>query len=301
MPVNASPDFVKAEKEYIEAKTLEEKIEKIKKMISLAPSHKGAENFRAELKSRLKKLTEKLEKQKTTGKTTKKGIKKGKVQSILVGFSNVGKTTLFKNLTQKEITISHYPFSTREPELGTLNFEDIKIQIIDLPSFPYGDLGLINNTDTIILVVDSLEQIEESKKYLEKSKAKKILIFNKKDLLKEEEKRKISEKIKSEYKEFFCFFLLDQNENLEELKKKIFESFGVIRVYTKEPKKEVSKEPLILKENSKVFDAIEKISKSLLGKVKFAKIWGQSSKFQGQFVGLDHILKDKDIIELKIE
>ncbi|MEM4605464.1 MAG: GTPase [Candidatus Pacearchaeota archaeon] len=301
MPVNASPEFAKAEKEYLEAKTLEEKIEKLKKMISLAPSHKGAENLRAELRSRLKKLTESLEKQKSSGKTTQKGIKKAEIQCVLVGFPNSGKTTLFKNLTKQEIKISPQPFSTIEPDLGTFDFEDIKVQIIDMASFPKEDKGIINNTDSLILVVESLEQITNSKPYLEKSKAKKILVFNKTDLLSDEEKRKIKETIKSKYKEFFSFFLLNQNDNLEELKRKIFESFNIIRVYTKEPKKEPSKEPLILKENSTIKDMIEKISKNLLNKVKSAKIWGPSSKFPGQTVGLEHILKDKDIVELKIE
>lgn len=299
MPVNASPDYVKAEKEYIEAKTLEEKIEKLKKMISLAPSHKGAENLRAELKSRLKKLTENLEKRKSSGKTTKESIKKEEIQLAIAGPPNTGKTTLFKNLTKKDVEITPFPYSTTKTELGTTIYEDVKIQTIDMPSFPNEDKGIINNTDTILLVVDSLNQIEESKKHLEKTKAKIILIFNKTDLL--EDKRKIEATLKSKYKDFYEIFLINQNEDLEFLKKKIFESFPIIRVYTKEPKKEPSKEPMILKKDSTIKDAIEKISKSLVGKVKNAKVWGPSSKFGGQVVGLDHVLKDKDIIELKIE
>ena len=64
MPINAHPDYIAAEKEYILAQTLEERIEKLKRMISLAPSHKGAENLRAQLKTRLKKFQLQLEKSK---------------------------------------------------------------------------------------------------------------------------------------------------------------------------------------------------------------------------------------------
>jgi ribosome-interacting GTPase 1 len=39
----------------------------------------------------------------------------------------------------------------------------------------------------------------------------------------------------------------------------------------------------------------------LLAKFKFATITGPSSKFPNQMVGLDHILKDEDIVELKLE
>ncbi|MEM4330666.1 MAG: GTPase [Candidatus Pacearchaeota archaeon] len=302
MPVNASPEYVKAEKEYLEAKTLEEKIEKLKKMISLAPSHKGAENLRAELKSRLKRLVESLEKTKKSGRPTQEFIKKGELQVVIIGPPNTGKTTLFKNLTKREIAISPFPYSTSEPNLGTFDFEDVKIQIIDMPSFPNEDKGIVNNADTLLLVVDSLNQIPEAQPRFSKTNAKILLIFNKIDLLDEREKKKTEETIKSKFKKnFFSFFLLNQNSNLEDLKKKIFESFDVIRVYTKEPKKEPSKEPLILKEGSSLKDMVEKISKRLVDKVKYGKVWGPSSKFPGQIVGLEHILKDKDIIELKIE
>lgn len=88
-------------------------------------------------------------------------------------------------------------------------------------------------------------------------------------------------------------------ENLEELKKKLFESFPIIRVYLKEPKKPATDKPMILKENSDAKAVAEKILKGFSKKVKKARVWGPSSKFPGQIVGLDHILKDKDIIEFQ--
>ena len=45
MPINASPHYLAAEKEYFKAKTPEERLEKLKKMLSLAPKHKGAGNL----------------------------------------------------------------------------------------------------------------------------------------------------------------------------------------------------------------------------------------------------------------
>ena len=62
MPINAHPEYLAAEKEYLAAYALEDKIEKLKKMISVSPSHKGAENLRAQLRNRLKRLIEKQEK-----------------------------------------------------------------------------------------------------------------------------------------------------------------------------------------------------------------------------------------------
>jgi len=54
---------------------------------------------------------------------------------------------------------------------------------------------------------------------------------------------------------------------------------------------------MILKENATIRDSAEKIRKHFSEQIKTSKIWGPSSKFGGQTSGLDHKLKDKDVIE----
>ena len=54
-----------------------------------------------------------------------------------------------------------------------------------------------------------------------------------------------------------------------------------------------------MKPNSKVIHVAEKILKGFSKKVKETKIWGPSSKFPGQKVGLQHKLKDLDVVEFK--
>jgi len=219
-----------------------------------------------------------------------------------VGPPNTGKSGLFKILTGLETKTSLYPFSTTEPKIGTFKFEDAKIQIIDMPSFPNHDRSLINSSDTLIVVVENLKQIVDSKEIISKAIGKRILVYNKEDLLSNEEKRKIEATIKSKFGG--CNFILFSEKSLEkinELKEKIFSSFPIIRVYTKEPKKEPSAEPMILNKGSLLKDAVEKIRKGMSGKIKMSRIWGPSSKFGGQVIGLEHKLKDKDIIEFKTE
>ncbi|MFZ5955122.1 MAG: GTPase [Nanoarchaeota archaeon] len=302
MPINAHPEYLQAEKEYSQAQTAEEKLKCLEKMISLAPAHKGAENLRAELRTRYKKLKEKIVKAKKSGKSTQKGIKKSDMQAVLLGFPNTGKSSIFSSLTNKYIKISANPYSTTEPELGVIEFEDVKIQLIDLPPLPNTDFGIINSTDTLLLVIDSLKQLEPIKECSKNSNAKKIIILNKSDLLNNEEKRKISETLKSKKVDFILFSSQLHDKNLIlELKKKIFDTFPIIRIYTKEPKKEISKEPMILKQNSDIKDVAEKILKGFSKKIKRVKIWGPSSKFGGQIVGLEHALKDKDVLEFQTE
>jgi hypothetical protein len=242
--------------------------------------------MRANLRTRYKKLQEKIESKSKRSKSSKQGIKKADMQAIIVGLPNTGKSSLFSSLTNQKVIIADHAYSTTIPVLGTIDFEDVKIQLIDLPPFPNTDKSLINSTDTILLVVDNLNQIEKSREYLQKVRGKIILIFNKFDLLNEAEKRKIIANLRSK-KENFLIFSSITKENLDELKKKIFETFPI----------HISEVPMIIKQDSSVRDIAEKILKGLAAKIKRVRIWGPSSKFGGQAVGIDHVLKDKDVVE----
>lgn len=83
------------------------------------------------------------------------------------------------------------------------------------------------------------------------------------------------------------------------MKEKLFQSFGRIRVYTKEPGKEKSNKPIILPPESNIKNVAEKILKGFSNKIKETRIWGPSSKYPGQVVGLKHKMKDMDIVEFK--
>ena len=121
MPINAHPEYLAAEKEYHSAYTLEEKIEKLKKMIALAPKHKGAENLRKQLKTRLKKFLEKKEKTKKAGKSTSIGIKKEDMQAVIVGLTNTGKSALLSGLTTAKPTIARTRRPGCEPTAGQVS------------------------------------------------------------------------------------------------------------------------------------------------------------------------------------
>jgi hypothetical protein len=84
------------------------------------------------------------------------------------------------------------------------------------------------------------------------------------------------------------------------LKQKIWNMLGLIRIYTKEPGKNPEKKALVLKTNSTVKDAARNVHKDFLKFFKFARVWGKSAKHSGEKVGLEHILKDGDILEIHI-
>lgn len=298
MPINAGYEYANAEKLYAQATTMEERITALEEMIKAAPKHKSSENFVANLKQRLNKLLDKKEKAKKTGKTTQKTIRKEGFQCVIIGLPNVGKSSLLGKITNAIPKITNYPFSTKEPFVGTLDHKGFKSQVIDMPSIgsEYFDTGMVHTADCVILVIRNLEDLEKIEPFLHKMIGKKIIAINKIDLLTSEERRKLEAKVRSKKIDAVQISALT-DENILILKDKIISLMNYIRVYLKEPGKEVSKIPMVLRSGSSVFDSAEHILKGFAKKVKEVRITGPSSKFPNQRVGLSHKLKDHDIVE----
>jgi len=305
MPVNASPEYSKAEKEYLEAKTVEEQITALDIMLKVAPKHKSSENLLANLRTRKKRLEADVAKRKKSGKSKQVGIKKGDMQVVIIGKTNSGKSSLLKILTNASPKISGNRFTTTEPQIGILEYNGTQIQIVEIPAIDGEkfDKGIVHTSDVIIILVNKLSEIREIENLLPFAPGKKIICFNKIDLLEEEQRRKIFATLQSKKYTFSLVSTIPEWEEngIEELKEKIFNSFKVLRIFTKEPGKEKSNKAMIMKPNSTVRDAAEKILKGLSTKIKETRIWGPSSKFSGQVVGLNHQLKDLDVVEFKIK
>ncbi|MBI2629426.1 50S ribosome-binding GTPase [Candidatus Pacearchaeota archaeon] len=299
---NQSPFYKKAEEKFLNAKDDEERLFYLDEMIRECPKHKSSEAMLANLKTRRIKLVEKIERIKKSKKSSgKPGIKKADMQAVLIGFTNSGKSAILTKLTNAHPLISPYPFTTQTEEIGTMSYQGIQVQIIDQPSLKNEnfDIGLINNTDLVLIVVTKISEIQEIQKYLQRTKAKQIIIFNKTDLLTSDEKRKIQASLQSKKYNFVMVSTMDNNEGINELKEKIISSFNFLRIYLKEPGKNPSNTPMILKPEATIADVAQKISKQLLASISEVHIWGPSSKFPNQRVGLLHKLKDKDIVEFK--
>jgi len=89
----------------------------------------------------------------------------------------------------------------------------------------------------------------------------------------------------------------EKGEGIEELKKAIYEKLGFIKIFTKPRTGEVKwNEPMIMRKGATVEGMCRKLPKGFLKDFKYALIWGKSAKFQGQRVGLDHVLQDGDVV-----
>jgi len=297
---NQSPAYQKAQGKFLHAQTLEERIIALKEMIKECPKHKSSENMLANLKTRLKKFQQQVIKNKKSGKSSFKGIKKEDMQAVIIGLTNSGKSSLLSLLSNAKPKIANPEFTTKEPTIGIMGYEGTQIQLIENPALnsEYYNKGLTNTADTILLLINNFEDIRKITKKLEKSHGEKIIVFNKADKLTQKEKRKIKATLSSK-KYNFVMVSAKTKEGIEKLKEKLFQSFDKIRVFTKEPGKEKSNRPIILDPGANVRKVAEKILHGFSKQVKETKIWGPSSKFAGQKVGLKHKLKDLDVVEFR--
>jgi hypothetical protein len=270
MPTNVTVEYAKAQQRYLNAKTREEKIAALEEMISAAPGHKGAEVLRAQLKRRLAKL-----KRKGGSKSSRKIItiqKEGDAQVCILGLTQSGKSTLLSRLTNAKPEISNHPFTTIKPEIGTCDYEGVKIQLIEIPSsFQPALMSIAQNADSVVLLYKNEAELEELKNIISKFRLKKSLIEVKRE------------------------------DKLEEIKHKIWLSLGLIRIYCKEPGKKPEAKPMVMKNGSTVKDAAKRLHKDFLKYFRFARVWGKSAKYDGQSFGLEHKLEDKDILEIHLK
>lgn len=85
-----------------------------------------------------------------------------------------------------------------------------------------------------------------------------------------------------------------------DLKDRIFLILDIILVFTKKPGQDADKkEPIALKSGSTVEDLARSLHKDFAKNLKHAKVWG-STKFPGQMVGPEYVLKNNDIVEISI-
>ncbi|XP_065898585.1 developmentally-regulated GTP-binding protein 2-like isoform X2 [Dysidea avara] len=89
--------------------------------------------------------------------------------------------------------------------------------------------------------------------------------------------------------------------NLLYLLEKLWEHLALIRVYTKrrgEPPDLLPGHALILRKNSTVEHVCHGIHRSLVDQFKYALVWGTSTKYSPQRVGMHHQMQDEDVIQV---
>lgn len=329
MPANLPPQYFETERKLKTAKTPQERIEILEELLSLVPKHKGTEKLQALLKTKIAKLKSAAEKKPAIARhgLSYQIEKSGAGQIILVGPPNAGKSMLVKSLTNAHPEIADYPFTTRTPSPAMMEYENIQIQLIDTPPitleyFEVWHSELIKVADRILFLLDlenhdpfgvfqslTTKLNERSIEIVSQGSAssvgrrtfskKTLVVANKIDLPSAEENFLSLKKALEPQFDLSAVSAL-RGDNLEELKKNIFVSLDVLRVYSKVPRKKIDHDnPFIFKTGSTLMDMAKAVHKDFAQKLRYARIWGKR-KYQGQKVNRDYVLEDEDVIELHI-
>jgi ribosome-interacting GTPase 1 len=124
-----------------------------------------------------------------------------------------------------------------------------------------------------------------------------LLVANKSDLDPDPEEVRVLEELLG-----VCFPAVavsaETRAGLDAIGPLLFDGLGIVRVYTKIPGRPAdTKRPFTVRRGDTVLDVARLVHKEIAESLKFARVWG-SSQFDGQQMGADHPVADRDIVEL---
>jgi small GTP-binding protein len=315
MPANLPPQYFEAEKRYRSAKDNDDKIAALEEMLAIMPKHKGTDHLKADLRRKIAKLTQDSERKSATQRASMVIEKEGAAQVIVIGLPNAGKSQLMASVTGASPVVAEYPFTTHSASPGMMEFENIKIQLVDTPPLTPQFIepwlpNTIRRADGLLVVVDLTDnplkqmeaivtQLEGKRIELGQDKTRTLVVANKIEMPGAAESYRA---LQVHYEGHLPLVGISALEHtgLEELRRRIYQMLDIIRVYTKTPgNKPDLTDPIILERGSTLADAAAEVHKDFAYKLKYARIWG-SGKHDGIMAKRDHILQDGDIIELHL-
>ncbi len=322
MPTNVSVQYRTADAKYRTAKTIEDRRTALQDMLSTIPKHKGTEKMQADIKRRLARLRQESERRQSPKTHAVHVELEGAAQVVLLGPPNSGKSSLLAALTHARPTIAEYPFSTSMPQPGMMQFEDVQIQLVDLPPITSEHMdpwmpSVLQGADAALLLADAstagtLEGIETIRDRLESAHLPLvgelpenaephimplpiILVLAKVDVVPEADLQVLEELYGDEFS--IVRFSGPSRVGHQRLKLELWKLLQLVRVHNKPPGKKAGRgDPIVLNSGSTVLDLAERIHGDVAARLAYAKVWG--GKMDGQKVSRDFELRDRDTVEL---
>lgn len=207
---------------------------------------KEIETDKRNIRNTITKLKERLAKIEKQSQTQRKS--RGKIVRVaIVGYTNVGKSTLMTLLSKSDILAENKLFATVDSTVRKVNFEDIPFLLSDTVGFIRklpthliesfkSTLDEIREADILIHVVDvshptlddHISVVNQTLTDIGASDKPTLLVFNKVDLLEDEEELSVKEKVKNLKNTYWhkeqndvVFISAAKKENIEELKNKL--------------------------------------------------------------------------------
>ncbi len=323
MPANLTPDYLRAEQDYKRAATPRERVTALEQMLATVPKHKGTEKLQADIKRRLSQERKESQKRGAAHATPFYLVEReGAGQVVLVGPPNAGKSQLVCSLSHARPEVADFPFTTRTPTPGMMEFEDIQIQLVDLPPLAreYMEPWLaqaVRPANASILVVDLnspglLDEIEFAEQWLAERNLErpKLLAANKVDLPGAADGFTALQDLYSARYPMVAVSAA-QAAKLDGFRRAVFEMLGLVRVYTKTPgKRPELTAPYVLHRGQTVLDVAKLVHKDFAENLKFAWLYRREdvrhsmvehgAALPHRMVERTHLVEDGDVLELHV-
>ena len=235
--------------------------------------------------------------------------REGAAQVALVGAPNAGKSSLLHALSSVQIKIGDYAFTTLRPVPALTRIGGVLVQLVEIPGLIEGAaqdrgggralLGVLRGADAIVYCHDVSAPAQALLDVRAEVAAAGIDLPALLAATKLDDARPGAlECLRRVFPDLpvIGVSILD-DASLEALKEAIWKLTGLLRVYLRH-QKEVAEEPLALEPGATVADVADAIHHMLVERLRCARLWGLSARFDGQQVGRDHPLQDGDIVEI---
>ncbi|KAM7068334.1 developmentally-regulated GTP-binding protein 2 isoform 4-T4 [Molossus nigricans] len=294
-----------------------EKISEIEKEIARTQKNKATEYHLGLLKAKLAKYRAQLLEPSKSASSKGEGfdvMKSGDARVALIGFPSVGKSTFLSLMTSTASEAASYEFTTLTCIPGVIEYKGANIQLLDLPGIIEGAaqgkgrgrqvIAVARTADVVIMMLDATKG-EVQRSLLEKelesvgirlNKHKPNIyfkVYNKIDQISMEEVDRLARKPNSVV--ISCGMKL----NLDYLLELLWEYLALTCIYTKKRGQRPDfTDAIILRKGASVEHVCHRIHRSLASQFKYALVWGTSTKYSPQRVGLTHTMEHEDVIQI---
>ncbi len=235
--------------------------------------------------------------------------REGAAQVALVGPPNGGKSSLLQALSNVQIKIGDYAFTTTRPVPALTRIGGVLVQLVEIPGLIPGAaddrgggralLGVLREADAVLFCQDlgaDPQSLREVRAEVERAgiELPALLVATKLDEAPDgalEALRRATPELR-----VVAVTVLDE-QSLGALRNAVWGLVDLVRVYLR-LEGAVGEEPIALPRGATVADVAAHIHGDLGTSFAGARVWGRSARFDGQRVGREHAVCDGDQVEI---